>query len=194
MSNFIQLVVATKCSVVCASYMVTVSNPFGLWLTPDLEQLNERSALFHEQFMLEAALYYPEQRAFIVSVDDKRPNQVCSNIVFGIDDDPKGSLVDAYKNAFALVNRQDDVDAVIVPLYRGNDTELEFRARVSQLAVVLRAYRELSGERRRIRRICLLVESIAVYDQALRSLGDLVANPRTRHGAFPHNRHNSHVA
>lgn len=173
--------------------MVTVSNPFGLWLTPDLEQLNERSALFYEQFMLEAALYYPERRAFVVSVDDKRPNQVCSNIVFGIDDDPKGSLVDAYRDAFALVNRQDDVDAVIVPLYRGNDTELEFRARVSQLAVVLRAYRELSRERRRIRRICLLVESIDVYDQALRSLGDLVPNSRTRRGLTPTGRHNSRV-
>lgn len=194
MSNFIQLVVATKCSVVCASYMVTVSNPFGLWLTPDLEQLNERSALFHEQFMLETALYYPEHRAVLVTVDDNRQQQVCNKVAFGIDDDVDGSLVDAYRSAFSLVNRQEDVEGVIVPLYRGNDTTIEYRARVSQLAVVLRAYHELAAEQQRIRRICLLVESIDIYDQALRSLGDLVANPRTRHGAFPHNRHSSHIA
>lgn len=173
--------------------MVAVSNSFGIWLTPELEQLDARSTQFHEQFMLEAALYYPERRAVIVAVDDKQTNQIFNRVVFGIDDDARGSFVDTYRNAFSLVNRQDDAETVVVPLYRGIDNDIEYRARVSQLAVVLRAYRELSAERQCIRRICLLVESIKVYDLALRSLSDLVPNPRTRYGAFPHNRHNSHV-
>ncbi|MGB4762558.1 MAG: hypothetical protein WBP12_04365 [Candidatus Saccharimonas sp.] len=182
MSTNLRLLVAPKCSKVVASYLLVLGDSAGLWLTPELDQLRERSSLFYDEFFERVVMQSARPSVMMVEATDNVPQQVVRKVVFGVEDgsDPRCPFIAPYVQALDLANRQDDADAVVVPVYKGIDTEFEYRSRISQLAVALRAYLLKPEEERHIRRILLCTQTLSDYDQVALLLGDLVPGVRSR--------------